>query len=325
MSRPLPALTGNDHPLAFVVLAHGEWSTLVDLVDVLAADPHDTVVIHLDRKIDWRKRQAIAKRFDRRGNVIVFSAVRCKWGGISLIDATLQALHRLKLSGRRFQYASLLSGVDYPLKPLSELRGFLSAHEGAEFIEAKNFYTERWIRTGIYAERFEYWFPFARSGLLSRPFKVWYHLVKLLDFRRLTLTGFVGYSGSQWWTLSRDAVAWILTNPASADLRHRMKFTFVSDEMYFQTLVMSSPFADEVAYHNLRHIEWLPRGTPYSFQLGDFDRLASSPQFFCRKVIKRQNPDLVERMRMDLLTAPPTPHDGVTDSIGARQAEETIP
>ncbi len=181
MRERAPVVMGKNYPLAYVVLAHGEWSTLADLVDVIAADPFDTVIIHVDRKSDWRKRKAFEDYFRSRENVIVFSEVRCKWGGISLVDVTTLALRRLKDSGRRFEYVSLLSGIDYPIKPLSRLRKLLSSCGQREFIEVRNFYTERWIQTGIYVERFEYWFPFVRFGWLSRAFKLWYDSARAFD------------------------------------------------------------------------------------------------------------------------------------------------
>lgn len=291
-----------DFPLAFVILAHNEWSTLTELVTVLSAAPEDTVVVHVDRKVDQRRVKAFEDHFRNRPNVLVFSEVRCKWGGISLVDVTLRALEKLTRTGRPYSYVSLLSGVDYPIKPLAEFRYYLKASHGNEFIEAYSFYTQRWIKTGIYAERFEYVFPFARSGLLTYPFLLWYKLVELIDLRRPMPKGFVPYSGSQWWTLTRGFIDWLQTSSESRELLQRMRATFVPDEMYFQTLVMSSPFSDRVKFRNLRHIEWLGSGTPYTFKSGDFNRLARSPQFFCRKIVKRYDIGFFRRINDDLVS-----------------------
>lgn len=294
-------LTGEDYPLAFVVLAHGEWSTLARLVDVIAADPCDTVVIHVDSRLDWRKRKAVSEYFKPRTNVLVVSEVRCKWGGIGLVDATLASLRHLQGTGRAYGHVSLLSGTDYPIKPVNMLRSFLFENSNCQFIEAYNFYTERWIMCGIYAERFEYWFPFARSGLFTRPFQLWYRLMIALDIRRPMDPEFIPYSGSQWWTLGRDVLEWILRDAKTNKLRARMKSTFIPDEMFFQTLIMSSPFSRSVVSRNLRHIEWLPTGTPRVFSIEDLDCLRGSSSFFCRKLIERRCPNLLKTIETELL------------------------
>jgi len=294
-------LTGKDYPLAFVVLAHGEWSMLARLVDAIAADPGDTVVIHVDGRLDWRKRRAVSEYFKSRANVMVVSEVRCKWGGIGLVDATLASLRHLQGTGRAYEHVSLLSGTDYPIKPVSMLRSFLFENSNCQFIETYNFYTERWIMCGIYAERFEYWFPFARSGLFTRPFQLWYRLMLALDIRRPMDPEFIPYSGSQWWILRRDVLEWILRDAKTGRLRARMQSTFIPDEMFFQTLIMSSPFYRSVVSRNLHHIEWLPGGTPRVFSIEDFDRLRGSPSFFCRKLIGRRCPKLLKRIEAELL------------------------
>jgi hypothetical protein len=58
------------------------------------------------------------------------------------------------------------------------------------------------------------------------------------------------------------------------------------DELFFQTLVMNSPFRQRVLFDNFRHIEWSSRGArnPKVLDVGDFDSLRSSRAHFCRKL-----------------------------------------
>jgi hypothetical protein len=97
-----------------------------------------------------------------------------------------------------FDYATLLSGSDYPIKSNREIAAFLEQHRGEEFLESL-LLTEpnRWSAYG---------------GLYKTPEKV---LCRHLRFRsrvwrlpgfRTMPDGMKPYGGSQWWTLSRAAM-----------------------------------------------------------------------------------------------------------------------
>ena len=141
-------------PLAFAILAHEEFSTLEALVQRLSEEPADSVVVHLDGKVAASQFRRLVTRFADRSNVAIMHGRRCHWGGISLVEATLDALRHLDELGRPYRHVSFLSGIDFPIRPVSELRAHLATDAHGEYIEAHNFYTERWIQRGLYAERF---------------------------------------------------------------------------------------------------------------------------------------------------------------------------
>ncbi len=299
--EPQGDLPAERFPLAYVILAHDNFGTLEELIGRLSASEADTVVVHLDRRVRRSSLNLLRARFADRPNVHIISVRRCRWGGISLVEATIAGLTTLRQTKRAYEYVSLLSGIDFPIKRSRDLRWFLAASGRSEFIEAYDFYLERWIITGIYAERFEYWFPFARSGFLSKPFKIWYHLVQLLDIRRPPPPGVVPYSGSQWWTLTREAVHWLLDSELSRTLLRRLRSSFVPDETYFSTLVMASPMSGNVASRNLRYVKWKRSGTPKTLDGRDAVGLARSEAFFARKIVKRHDRKLFELVKNDLL------------------------
>ena len=81
------------------------------------------------------------------------------------------------------------------------------------------------------------------------------------------------------------------------------RFTQNSDELVFQTIVMDSPYKDNL-YHLqfdndyqacVRYIDW-NRGTPYIFRSGDFEELIQSGCMFARKFDEKTDCEIIEKI-----------------------------
>jgi hypothetical protein len=57
----------------------------------------------------------------------------------------------------------------------------------------------------------------------------------------------------------------------------------IPDELFFQTIVLHSPFADTVVNDNLRYIDWSRRPAPAILHAQDFPSLIGSGKLFARK------------------------------------------
>ena len=99
-------------PLAFILLAHDNWPHLQQLVKYFAADPADTLVIHIDGRVPNVVFERVKQQLGRP-NVLFSNRLKCHWGHFSLVEATLAGIQTLAASGRPFRYASLLSGVEH--------------------------------------------------------------------------------------------------------------------------------------------------------------------------------------------------------------------
>jgi hypothetical protein len=99
--------------------------------------------------------------------------------------------------------------------------------------------------------------------------------------------------------LSRDCVRMLLDR-VDGDPRLVRFFRRVAcpDEMFFQTLVMNSPFRDRVLGSNFRYVQWPENGArnPKVLDEGDFDRIAASRAHFCRKLDSRASAGLMPRL-----------------------------
>ena len=97
--------------------------------------------------------------------------------------------------------------------------------------------------------------------------------------------------GPGWFSLTGSCVKYLLSHKKS--ILNRFKFTTTADEMAFQTVIMNSPFKNQVfdindQYHScLRKINWERGnhiGSPYTWQKEDFEELINNDDYcFARK------------------------------------------
>jgi hypothetical protein len=71
----------------------------------------------------------------------------------------------------------------------------------------------------------------------------------------------------------------------------------VPDEMFFQSIVMNSPFRDRVAPDDLRYIDWrADSDSPAVLTSADFDRLMESGKLFARKFDPTLDREVLDRI-----------------------------
>jgi hypothetical protein len=68
--------------------------------------------------------------------------------------------------------------------------------------------------------------------------------------------------------------------------------------MFFQTLVMNSPFGERVLGKNFRYVQWPAHGArnPEVLAEGDLARIVQSGAHFCRKIDSGTSAALVARL-----------------------------
>jgi hypothetical protein len=95
------------------------------------------------------------------------------------------------------------------------------------------------------------------------------------------------YGGSTYWSLTRDTLQQVIDyTRIHPELLRRMKHTFCSEEIYFQTVIMHSPRSGNVVNDNLRYIDWVSErgGRPAFLDASDFPDIRASNTIFARKL-----------------------------------------
>ncbi len=202
------------------------------------------------------------------------------WGDFSMVRATLAGLEEI-LSAGEYDYVRLLSGQDYPIVPPERFLSLLEAQPGVEHIawtalDGRDDYVRGLSR------RYRYRHYHFRSRFLTLVVNKGVHL--LSRGTREHPEGLV-YKGSQWWTLSGDCVRYVLEYTRShPEVMRFYRTVHCPDELFFQTIILHSPFADSVESASGVYADWSAGGaSPKLLTTADFDRIAASGAWFARK------------------------------------------
>lgn len=284
-----------------LIHAHKDLDQLNGLVGQLA---HDGFIIYVN--VDTRARFDVA-RISPLARV-VRQRIAVYWGHWSQVRAVLNALAEIVAAVPEFDKVVFISAQDAPLLPNSALEQALDAARGRELLECAPVGPDGWACQ----ERYQY-FHWPRAGRPGRlAAKLVQRAMRTLGLRRSMPAGMRPYGGSCWWALSRPCILMILARVAAEPALARCFRTVACpDELFFQTLVMDSPFGANVNTNNFRYIRWPDSAArnPKILDAADFDDIARSDAHFCRKIDAAASAGLLPmlaRLRQERISSPHT-------------------
>jgi hypothetical protein len=270
--------------LGFIILAHNHPEAIHRLTDILTSEG-DRVVVHFDSSTSPRDLLAVQQlALEKPDQIRVISKVHCVWGEWSLVDAVLFALQEFKTMPNLPDYVHLMSGADYPIRPLAELKNFLRIYPNQDFIECCDISQKSWIKGGLEKERFRFYFPF-NFRTHRKAFDRLFRWQRKLKVRRRMPMGLKPHMGSQWWTLRWSTCDKVLNfTKSNPSVPRFFKSTWIPDESYFQTVIAAIIPTKEIANLQLIFHHLTPSGRPYVFYNDHLDLIQRIPHFFIRKV-----------------------------------------
>lgn len=129
---------------------------------------------------------------------------------------------------------------------------------------------------------------------------------RVLPKRRKLPTEFELYGGKTWWTVTNHCAAYIVKrHKADKTLRNFFKYTLIPDEMYFQTMLMDSPYRDKCENNYLRQIEWRVDDPthPATYKTEDFEILKNSQALYARKFDMDADSNILDLIDKQILEA----------------------
>jgi len=264
--------------VAYIMLCHKNPVQINRLINSLQYQGCD-FYIHIDKK------SSIEKELVSSSNIFILEKSKrldIKWGGISMIHATLNLIKEVLESNRDYDYIWLISGQDYPIKDKYSILKYLEANKTSNFlhvIEDKKtiekflkrvyFYYPEWIvQDSLYAK----WSRRIYSFLIRN--KITHKILK-----RNNILNYDFYFGSQWWVLTYEAVEYIYNMLESKpEVLYFFENSLIPDEMFFQTILMNSKF-NRTIKNNLTYIKWEGGPHPKTFTSKDIDELAECKDF----------------------------------------------
>ena len=279
--------------LAYIIQAHKGFKQLSTLIDILSKN--SDVYLHIDLKNNDLYKQ-LKEHYLTQDNIFIISdRVSVNWSGFSQVKATLNLLRAVK--GKNYDYISLLSGQDLPIKSHSEIIRFLSQDVHREFIhiapDYKN-YSWRLLRYSPWSES-----KSIRNFPLNKLNSASIKLQNLLNIKKSFFNDLDIYMGSSWFTITNDAVEYIL-NSVDDKLIEGFRSTTCSDEHFIQTLLMNSPFKEKVVGENTVYIDWSEGNpNPKILTMDDYSKLKNSTKLFARKFDIDIDSDIINKIIKD--------------------------
>lgn len=303
-------MTGTARPrVIYFVASHTNPDQVARLISRLRRDsPTSFVLVHHDES----QSHLAPERFADDAHVAVIpSALEVEWGGFSQVEMVLRGIETLIASKREFDWLVLLSGQDYPIRPIADFESDLARlGDGAIAYEEQTRLLDRyrlsWYRL---PRRFENRFTNALFSRLSRlnerqPFvrfvsgRVGCRL-GVRPFRSPFAGSLQPYKGTTWWTLSRRCVEYVREfvrdNPSFVDwYRHR---TLMPDESFFQTILFNAG-SFRLRNDDGRYVRWDPpdAASPVTLRTEDLAALLRSGKYFGRKFDERVDAAVLDRL-----------------------------
>ena len=291
--------------IAYIILAHNSPEQLVRLIFKLNTDDV-SFFIHIDKKTDKTIYSQIFNQLNKLPNVFFVKRYNSYWGSFNLVKATLEAINLIGKTGLEFDYVIFLSGQDYLIKTNAYIKRFLQENQGKEFIEYFPLPDSQWKEGGLI--RIEYWHIYWNEQYFCIPafreFKspivslLYSFLILPLVKKRKLPEGFAIYGGSQFWCLTGECIKWInIFVKQNPKFVKRFNYTYCTDEIFFQTLILNSPFKDKVVNDNLKYIDWggdINAYHPIILEKKDFEKIRESEKLFARKFDQSKDSDILD-------------------------------
>jgi hypothetical protein len=279
--------------LAYIISAYKRLEQVTRLVRRLHTD-QSSFFVHVDRKTNNAEYEALVASLRDLPSVRLLERHTCHWGGFGHVRATLKGVEELQRQAIAFDYAILLTGQDYPIKPNDQIERFLEAAHPKSFMAFYALPRASWDAGGG-LDRVQYW----HLRLYGRHIR--------LPWRRSFPLGLRPYGGGAYWCLSRDCIEYVAhVVAARPDIVSFFHHVDIPDEIFFQTILMNSELGKTVVNDNLRYIDWTRGRRPAILETGDFDALRASPKLFARKFDVHRDARVLNLIDRDLLklTAP---------------------
>jgi len=300
---------------AFVLLTYGRPEPVLRLVEALARDCRDRlIVVCHDGSPEALALLAASELVDK---ALPSPGGR---GRFSVIDAAISAMRWLETQSKPYHWLVQLSGQDYPVRPMSELEdelergsadGYFYYFDAFDAVEAAEG-PIAWPRREI-ENRYEFRYALLKPAvsdlarailkvprlILERTHRYRLHTsYGLLVGKRVPTLPFSEafrlYGGSFWVTINRQCVRSVLDFvDERPDVVDYFRGVIVPEETFFAT-VLANRSDVELSRRELRFYEFSTgrHGRPTLLGHGDLDRVLASGCYFARKFDLEHDPEI---------------------------------
>jgi Core-2/I-Branching enzyme len=283
--------------VVYIVISHRNPDQVVRLVRVLREGPSARVLVRHDQRGELLERE----RIEAAGGEPVQDRIKSRWGGWSQIKLMLFCL-REATARHDPDWVLLLSGQDYPLRPLADIEADLHASPADALLGSV-----RQVETRRPAAGDDEFFlrcryrHYARPRVLPsslprslRPLAYARDLPPLVGVRRIESAPLTLFASADWLTLGRAAIRAVLAASENRRLMRHFRRVAVPSESFFASVLLSDPSL--IVERDNRRFSSFEHGAPHPATLlsKDYDRLLASGADFARKFDVTRDPHVLD-------------------------------
>ncbi len=262
--------------IACIIMAHKEPQQIERFLKKFSGLPFD-FYIHVDKKAEIPPFEYLA---GLPQVYFVTKRIRVQWASYSYIVAILNSFKQIFNTQIKYDFFSIMSGQDYPIKPVKDFYHLLERNRGRNFISYDE--EEEWWSHAITRITKYHFTNFAFRG----RYRLQFFLNAMLPLRKFPLP-YKLYGGprAMCMTLSNECTNYVLDFiESNKKLRRFMRFTWGPDEFIVPTIIMNSRFKETVINNNFYYIDWSGGGVnPKTLRAEDYSLLLSSDKWLARK------------------------------------------
>jgi hypothetical protein len=282
--------------IAYIVISHRNPEQVLRLVRVLGEAPAARVLV----RHDPRGEKLESADVEAAGGEPVEDRIESRWGSWGQLRLILSCL-REATSRHDPDWALILSGQDYPLRPLTDIEADLDATAADALLGAVRRVEER--RPA--AEDDEFFLRcryrhYARPRVIPalprriRPLAYARDLPPLVGVRRIQPAPLTFFASADWVTVGRAANRALLAASEDRRLMRHFRRVAVPSESFFASVLFADPSL--IVERDNRRFASFAHGSahPDTLTSRDYDRLLSSGADFARKFDTDLDPHVLD-------------------------------
>jgi len=312
--------------IAYIIFAHKSPDQLARLIHRLNTSG-SVFFVHVNKLTDDITYQKMVGAVRNLKNVTFVKRHKITWGRLLFaVNIVISDIVKKKIE---FDYMFLLTGQDYPIKTNDFIEEFLNRNKGKQFIH--HFSIPRdpqrdpcegwsWKNENGGLDRFENWhirlfdkhyrIPGAGKANSKVKSNIQHLLLRFVPKRKFVV-GFKPFGGSTYWCLTKECAEFmndfIRDNPRFVNY---FKYVGLPDEIFFQTIILNSPFRDSVINDDLRCTDWSAGGPhPRIWRKEDIEVLKDSKGLIARKFDSEVDSEILDLIDRKLLEVTPSAKD----------------
>lgn len=264
---------------AFLITAYRDFEFLERTVRTYIRGGLDCF-IHIDKKsaipvefLDWARKQE---------GVYIYTRYKVNWGSYKHISAILY-LMKEALKMKDYGYFHIVSANAFITRPINEITAFFEVHSDKNFIQIVdldiddiNRVIDPWF---IYYHFLHFYNKRTKKG---NDFD--YYLEKVQRKLGIRRKKRYQYKGLLYSHFTKDFVIYALDyvrkNPGYFN---NLKMCNISEEFFFQNIIMYSPYKDTIFNSNLIYDVWNSGGVAQFLTKVDFNKIMTGEYLFARK------------------------------------------